>query len=193
LILPHFPYVLEEDCSFDPKGERTSPLKQSRCTNQLIIEFVELLKELGRFDNSLIVIQSDHGGRFAITDGELQNVEEQGYYSEIWSRARSRSLLLVKPAGTSAGQELAVSNVPATLMDIASTMFQSLGLDSSLSFEGIDLMNPSISALERERYYHFFEKKGPDEWTDKMVRFRIDGSQLVWDSEILLTKNDAFR
>lgn len=191
LILPHFPYVLKEDCSFDSEGKKTSPLEQSRCSTQLIIEFIALLKELDRFDSSLIVIQSDHGSRFALIDGKLQDVGSQGRYSEIWSKARSRALLLVKPAATMDRRQLIVSDAHATLMDIAPTMFNSLGLNSPLSFDGIDLMNPSVSDLKRERFYHFFDKKGPNEWTDKMERFKINGSRVVWESDILLSNNNA--
>jgi hypothetical protein len=95
LLIPHFPYIFRCDCSYDKDLKGTSPLKQSRCATQLIVDFVKTLKELGRFNDSLILICADHGGRFEIKNGGLKGVEHLGLYSKRWSRARSRALLLI--------------------------------------------------------------------------------------------------
>lgn len=82
-ILPHFPYVLNDDCEVVAAG--TTPRGQASCALRLVEVFVGLLQELGRYDDSLIIVQSDHGARYELRDGELVDVEDQGSYSDEWS------------------------------------------------------------------------------------------------------------
>jgi hypothetical protein len=56
LIIPHFPFVLNQDCSYDGDYEITGPLEQSLCATSLIVRLVECLKGLGRFDESIVLL-----------------------------------------------------------------------------------------------------------------------------------------
>ena len=58
VILPHSPFVWDSYCQFAPKS---SPAEQYLCAAKLMGEIVAELKRLGRYDNSLIIFQSDHG------------------------------------------------------------------------------------------------------------------------------------
>jgi hypothetical protein len=117
LIIPHYPLKLRSDCSYSVGSTRTKPLEQSQCALKLILKFVSLLKELGRFDDSLIVIHGDHGGPYRTQDGELVTL------------ARSRSLdavLLVKPVGTPAAGKLQVSDLETSLLMISGIIMSSV-------------------------------------------------------------------
>ncbi|MGI9295573.1 MAG: sulfatase-like hydrolase/transferase [Pseudomonadales bacterium] len=191
LILPHFPYLLEEDCSYSEDFAKTSALSQSRCATQLIAELVKTLKQLDRFSDSLIIIQSDHGARFALQGNRLRSVEGLGPYSLEWSKARSRSLLLIKPNGAGDKDDgFAVSSIPASLLDIAPTLVNALKLKTPMAMSGINLLGTEIAAVEgRTRYYHFFDKKSKYGWTDEISRYRIEGGELRNEGKIKLTNN----
>lgn len=181
LILPHFPYVLRSDCGYR-EGVNTTPLEQSMCANRLITDFVDSLKALGLYDNSLIIIQGDHGARFKAEGKKLIGLGSD-YYSEEWSLARARALLLIKTPGSSAKDQFKVSSAETTLMDIAPTLVEALGLKTRMNMEGISLVGSS-APTERTRYYHFFDKKGKNELTDEMHRYVIGGGEIKFDSVI---------
>ena len=181
LLIPHFPYIFRSDCSYDKDLKGTSPIEQSRCATQLIVDFVKTLKELGRFNDSLILICADHGGRFEIKNGRLKGVEHLGLYSKRWSRARSRALLLIKPPGGNGNESFVVSHAESSLLDIAPTIFACINYRTNMAFEGVSLLDFVNSPLKRQRDYYFFDKKRRDKWsdegTDEMARFTINDGQ----------------
>ncbi len=91
VIIPHYPLKLRSDCTYSVGSSTTEAIEQAQCALKLILEYVDLLKELGRFDDSLILIHGDHGGPYRTERGQLVTM------------GRSRSLdavLLVKPMAT---------------------------------------------------------------------------------------------
>lgn len=192
LLLPHFPYVLDKNCEVNDSVEEAPVLGQVQCVLSTLSDFVRELKRRGRYDNSIIIVHSDHGARFDIHDGELRNVQKGGLYSLEFSRARARSLLLVKPAVSeqhSANAAFQVSDYPASLLDIAPTLFGLLGLGRTEQMEGVDLFAPGIPSNERVRHYHFFSKEGRDEWTPSIVRYEIKDKQIKKLRRIPLLNN----
>jgi hypothetical protein len=178
LLLPHFPYIMTEDCGFSTDGARTSAMQQSQCATSLIVQFANRLKALGRYDDAMIIVQADHGARFVVRRNKLVNVGGRGVYSNIWSRARSRALLLMKPPGQGAERTFRSSEIPASLLDIAATVRETLDLQGPRPTDGQNLLGPDSEISERKRYYHFFDKKGPEEWTDDMHRYEINGDRI---------------
>ena len=159
LILPHFPYVLNADCSFSIEGETSSPLAQARCANKLMREFIGKLKQQDRFDSSMIIIHSDHGARFVLEDGMLKDVEHEGLYSERWSLARARSLLLIKPPGRGADTPLITSDADVSLIDIAPSILESMNIDNSMRMDGRNIVSPPLFKNREERDYYFYDKE----------------------------------
>lgn len=116
LMLPHWPYNLRPDCSFNNEG-KTGPVEQSQCTLKLMADFLALLKSLDRFDRSLILIHGDHGAFYRVKNDSLVPSK----------RSRSlRSLLLVKPFDHGVGSGLVTSEDEATLLDINPTILWSV-------------------------------------------------------------------
>jgi len=182
IVLPHFPYVLKSNCSFD-NTFKSSPIEQSRCTTNLILEFIDVLKSKASFDDSLIIIQSDHGSRFKVVNKKLVDVTKLGHYSEDYSMARARSLLLIKYPNTKT-QSLKISDAEPTLIDLAPTIMEVLKIDSKIDFDGISLLKSDSFLLGRLRYYHFFDKKDSKERTDKFSRYIIKDNQVRFDKKI---------
>lgn len=186
LMLPHFPYTFRPDCSYDEKTE-SSPLEQSRCATKTMINFISTLKKLGKFDDSMIIIQSDHGSRFRADNNDLVKIGG-GYFSEEWSLARSRSLLLIKNPGEKVANPLVISEAESSLLDIAPTIINALGIKADMNCEGVPLNNPESWPAERSRFYHFFDKKGSNEATDELSRYVIESGKIRFEKKIPLGK-----
>jgi hypothetical protein len=117
LLLPHEPFRLRSDCSYNLGSSKTGVIEQSKCTLALIVDFVERLKELGRFDDSLILIHGDHGGFYRTRGGELVAND----------RARSLdTVLLVKPLGRTSAGELEIRDEQTGLADVPTIILNSV-------------------------------------------------------------------
>ena len=129
LLMPHPPYVLRGDCSYQESGAKTDMRQQTRCTMRLLLEFVDVLRQLGRFDESLMVVHGDHGEAYRVKNGVL-----------VESRSRSlRALLLIKPIGKRKQDGFEVSNLPSSLLDVTPTILECVGLGASADLEGRSL------------------------------------------------------
>lgn len=183
LILPHYPYVMTADCRYT-EGEQTSPSQQAACATGLIVDLVEELKDLDRFESSLIVVHGDHGARFELTGDELHQLPED-HASEEWNDARSRSLLLIKPVGVDDEEPLAASEYPALLTDVMPTLFDSIGAPLVFGDERVSLLVEQLPARPK-RYYHFYDK-GADGLPDgELMRYLIEGSDIRYDGIVEL-------
>jgi hypothetical protein len=125
LILPHAPYLWDGNCTL---RQQTDIFEQTLCANKLIKDFIDKLKQLGRYDESLILIQSDHGWHqiHRTLLFTTPHVENDRYDTEEFSR-RLHSLLLIKPpiAGPA---PLFVSEEVSQLVDIPATVYDVLDL-----------------------------------------------------------------
>ena len=188
LILPHFPYVLSDECDY-MEGAETSPLEQTMCANNLVTSLIEELKRLDRFDQSVIVIHGDHGARFQRHGAELHQLA-QDFEGEEWNDARSRSLLLIKPARIGANNSLVVSEYPALLTDIMPTVFDSAGLPY-LPRDGRTSLLADTLPERTTRYYYFYDKAADGLPDGTLMRFVIDSDGLQYDRAITLPSPSA--
>lgn len=151
LLVPHLPAALGADCTYTPRDQATV-FAQAQCANRLIIELVHRLKELDRFDASLIVIHGDHGSHRRVDGSPLS----------AWHHARSlRTLLLIKPPGRGDRGPLVFSDRPVTLLDLAPTV---VGLvdpgDPGRSRDGALVRRvPPLEGETRETALRLLERK----------------------------------
>lgn len=134
LILPHGPYVRSGDCSIE---EVTSYLEQAECATRLMKLIVAELKELDRYNNSIIVFQSDHGSIWEPTtnnpiDQFPPTIEAEyrrlGHFiSPEDFLGIMDALLLAKPSGTGV-VELKESDLLVQLVDIPATVADLAGV-----------------------------------------------------------------
>lgn len=61
--IPHHPYVLDSECAYQGvvRSDVTQYLAQATCGLRMVHALVDRLKALGRYDDALIVVHSDHG------------------------------------------------------------------------------------------------------------------------------------
>ncbi|MBW2172472.1 MAG: sulfatase-like hydrolase/transferase [Deltaproteobacteria bacterium] len=174
LILPHPPYVMNGDCEYE---EETESIAQFCCANKVRGDLVRRVRELGRYDNSLIIIQGDHGLNIEIQDNHLRESSSTDKTSIEWNRLRSKALLLVKPVGAGADSELNISCAETTLLDITPTIFEAVGLKPPPFCEGVPLFPGVSSTTSRKRYYHLYRR----DFTEKIYRFVVEGDEFRFD------------
>jgi hypothetical protein len=130
------------------------------------------------------VIQGDHGARFALHGEELVQLQDD-YYSEAWSDARSRPLVLVKPAGVESHERLSVSDYPALVTDVMPTILDSLDIQYVAHDGRVSLLDDSRPSRS-VRYYHFYDKGDDGLPNGELARFIMEGEEIRYDRTIEL-------
>ena len=164
VALPHLPAVTDVDCNYIGKQafSKATFLVQSECAANITSRLLARLKEIGAYDNTLIVIHSDHGSWF-----DIGKVAEEGPgRPSAWDMSRSSALLMVKPPHSHGS--LVTNDAPASLADIRPTILETLGVAGAREVVqqmgarasgGVDLSSLSEGS-NRVRRYWGFEWKG---------------------------------
>jgi arylsulfatase A-like enzyme len=162
ILLPHSPYVWDEQCNYTLKLEN-GYAKQTLCATKLMAEIVAALKSLHRYHDSLIVFQSDHGHEKEARISELSSQMPDRIKSTIRSALKLESdefndyvkrlhaLLLVKPPFDS-NESMHTSSTVTQLADIPATIAQ------LVSIEALAAGGRSLFTLEQHkpREIHIF-------------------------------------
>jgi hypothetical protein len=135
--IPHPPFWWDCACRF---VEDSTYEKSSCCANTLMGVVIRRLQELGRYDDSLVIFQSDHGWPIPGSlcgdkpkpsiPPEVANTVVRSTNGEMTGEQfvdRTRALLLVKPPGA-LKRPLQVSDAPTMLLDLPATICRLVGL-----------------------------------------------------------------
>ena len=143
LGIPHRPVVLDADCSFVDvtRVSRSAFRGQARCALNLLVEFLDRLRQAGIYDSSLIIVSSDHGTGLEPPNLVARNNRDGGSPG-IDLRTRitvgdagvelagivgvAMALLVVKPPASRG--PLTMSTAPTGIRDIPATVFDLLDL-----------------------------------------------------------------
>lgn len=163
--IPHQPVVLNEDCNFIGVTaiSRESYAGQARCAVATVARFLDRLRTLGIYDNSLIVVSSDHGVGLPPRNMGPQLTPE-GDLAVISGSAMA--LLLVKPRHSNA--PLRISTAPTSISDIPATILDALGLPLD-RVSGIPASRLSPDAA-RARTYASYDWRNED-WQQSYFRY----------------------
>ncbi|HJO37101.1 MAG TPA: sulfatase-like hydrolase/transferase [Vicinamibacterales bacterium] len=158
LGIPHAALVVDEDCDFVGRLRlsREAYLGQARCAVDLAATFLDRLRVLDVYDDSVIVVLSDHGiglepRGFTGESGSLPR--DNGKPTERLASlvGRAKALMLVKPPGSDG--PLVISRTPTTHTDLPATIFDILGF--SHAFEGISMLKRDPTQARRRIYRHY--------------------------------------
>lgn len=177
VAVPHPPLVLDEGCTFSPPRPPTrgSYAAQSRCAVTNVGKIFDRLRALGVYDQSVIVVVSDHGWPLPRPDHPLSGVPTPA--GDLQSVAlTAMPLLVVKPKGASG--PLRVSMAPTAITDIPATIADLAGLPPGL-FPGEPALHIAEDA-QRSRSFAFHSwGNGNADWSseymDALHVFAVDG------------------
>lgn len=174
-LIPHGPYILNEQCEVIEEREnpeyryssKTGYYRQAKCALKLLGDFLDKLREEGKYENSIIIVHSDtgHGWRgffaleemkkaglvpFNLQEANLNEVfpDNPKHWTTEQVIARAWALLLVKPPGR-AEENLEIRKQRAQLVDVCPTILGLANVNSKEDFIGVNLLNPKESAKKR--------------------------------------------
>jgi hypothetical protein len=133
-MFPHGPQVLDGFCHYPIQVDESSRMETIRasvdCATRLAHRLVMRLRELGRYDDALIIIQSDHGMSDLMRmdpsfEDRMHNRDPSIWPSEF-VETMSSGLMLVKFPGQRGPLE--IDHAPAQMIDVAPTVLSHLGL-----------------------------------------------------------------
>ena len=155
--MPHRPLVVDGSCDFIgvTPVTRQASVAQARCTLLTVVELFRRLRDLGIYDDSLIVLASDHGSDLSARGFLFDGGEAIEGLSEMAGSAGA--LLAVKRPG--AEGPLVHSAAPSAITDIPATIADVLGLPSELP--GVSVFRLAESQRRAREYAHY-------EWTDEL-------------------------
>lgn len=197
--VPHRPVVLDAECNFiDWKRFSTETyVGQSRCALTLVSALLDRLRSFGIYDQSLIVVSSDHGTGWRPFDFEgdspgLPSTTGASIASLPHIAGAARPLMAIKPPGRAG--PLAISDAPTTHSDLPGTMLGLLGLSHPQGGESMLDLSPSS---DRRRVFGLYDlqfrfPKGYLNRLDLLTvdRKTTDGTGWDWERSVLPPDQD---
>lgn len=162
----HQPFVYNHDCTLKTPDEIAKSQNidgataEMSCSTMLLDSFFTRLKDLSIYDESMIFVISDHG--YEININKLYHEENGDRYFH-----RTGAVVAgdenIKPVGSynpvllfkdfNSREKMAIDPSPASLIDIAPTICESLGCDQQ--WEGFSLRN-KIPANRERKFWQYF-------------------------------------
>lgn len=134
-------YPIPDDLSFlkgNYKKEYPDYISAINRLDYNVGRLVDKLKELGIYDDTIIIYTSDHGAHFKTRNPE---------YKRSCHESASRTPLIIKGGGFEAGR---VEKRLSSLIDLPPTMLSMAGIDIPKNYMGIDLTT-QINAPDKKR------------------------------------------
>jgi len=131
--IPHRPVVLNGRCEFVGvvRSTRASYKEQARCAVRRVSAILDRLREIGAYDNTFVVISSDHGLQLPPPQFVNNRPTPMGNLEVIAGHAMA--LLVVKPLGSQGA--VRVSRAPTSITDIPATILDGVGVAARLPGE----------------------------------------------------------
>jgi hypothetical protein len=176
----HYPVVFDRHCQFrghdkvwfEKNQNRNAVKEEAYCALTQYARFLQKLKELDVFENSLIVLKSDHGKPVKYNDhipdkyNDQDNIESFAIRKHFfWGYGRYLPFLAIKDFGpTSPG---VVHNQHAVILDdLARTLCVHSGITADCSeYNGYDLLSDDFSGIEMAKVTMFVVKSSESNHT----------------------------
>ena len=160
----HPPYSLNRDGD-RVKESKDLYLEQYMGSLRIVFNYLDKLRDIGKYDDSTIVITADHGKNFENGDILPENVN---------------IILFIKPKGDSL-EKLKYSDEYASQNDLIPTIEALTGMNLD-SKEGVNLFSDEAKNKDRIRYHYFHVV---DKTVQKFTRtYEIKGNSLNFDNWI---------
>jgi len=151
LLHTHFPVDLDENCTYrsaDAKWFKANQnyqgvLNETRCAMRQTAQVIEKLKAIGIYDQTLLVIKSDHGAPVSYMNAAPDNYQINNH--QLWGYNRYRPLMMIK-AKSRNSEALTYDHSLASLSDLARTLCPpASGKAVCDAVPGLDLLHPEAN------------------------------------------------
>lgn len=186
--ITHFPVTVDKNCNYiahedgwyDSMMSPAGNMRGNLCAAEYITKFLNKLKELGVYDNSLIIIKSDHGRHQQFYD--KKSIESFKLYNhESYGFNRYTPILLIKDYNKQA-KEVSFNDNPVLLGDLAKTLCINSNANVNCEkYPGYNLLDKNLKIPETAKAYYHIVK--PD---------RISGFKLEDTLEVELDRKKDF-
>jgi hypothetical protein len=179
LMNTHWPQVVDGHCNYVggtlPRNRQTVTM-QSKCSLDAVIKVLEKMKELGIYDDSLIILMADHGAGidpYNLTPA-LSDQADNVVAIPPLIVSMATPLMAIKPPGASG--PLQISTAPTSLIDTAATVNAILGLGDRFAGRSILELRPDEQRL-RGYYFHAWRRKDfSSDYVGPIQEYIVEGS-----------------
>lgn len=154
LLIPHGPFTYNADCE---RRSAATTDSQVKCAVNMLEEFVNKLKALDRFNDSLILVHGDHGSRWTYdnpdggsNDGEMTRGKRRSH----------KTLLLVKPPGNE--QPFRTSSQPVEILDVSGLLKSFVASKQPAEFASQDYFSKRVEGRTERHFYRVKGERGMD-------------------------------
>jgi len=148
LLGTHGPFLLNEDATVAEEGAVTSYWTEGIACMHIIGEYIRQLKELGVYDDTMLVITADHGVGF-----------------------RSFPIFLVKDFNSRG--EVTVSDAPVSHSNLFATIMDKLGLNTDQKY-GVSIYDvPELENVDRRYFWYQWDGTWDREYLPDMTEFMV--------------------
>jgi hypothetical protein len=163
LTLSHNPMVTDENCRYAGgvlHTVRKTVKLQAGCALKEMVALLERMKDLGIYDDALIIFMADHGAWIPPTglQGVLASDRKSIEVINPKLLGLALPLLAIKRPGDT--RALKISNAPSWITDTPITITQTLNLDAE--FGGRNVFGLTESERRERRFYYYEYRRG--EW-----------------------------
>lgn len=184
LMLSHRPTVGNEQCEYDGirKTWRTNVTVQARCGLSRVAGLLNAMKELGVYDNTLVILMADHGAWIPARGYEIEqgDVPGEGGGPTPTMAGMALPVLAIKPPGSNG--PIAVSSAPTTIADVPATVASIMGFESG--FEGWNVFEPPAGTTRTRVFFDYAYGKNARHpgYLHVMAEYAIDGDPFDYES-----------
>ena len=175
----HNPIVVDDHCQYSGKPSsmtRASLTTQAYCTLDTLVRLLDRMKEMGVYDNTLIIIHGDHGGWVPNYRQGPPATLVSGDKAPEWMTSLASPLLLIKKPNEKT--PFRISDIYASLLDIPATIADTMDWEADFKYQSLEMLKTSGPGT-RERYFRFYfwqRDAWEADYTNPIQEFRIDGS-----------------
>jgi len=184
LMLSHNPMVANENCEYAGRvlpTVRATVKIQAKCSLGEVVSLLEKMKELGIYDDAMIILQADHGAWVPPTGlkGYVRPDGKSFVVMDPTTVAMALPLMAIKPPGASGS--LQISTAPSSIADTPATIASVLGLNQT--FDGVSVFDLEPDELRERRHYsyQYLRSEWKADYLSPIQEFIVKGS--VFDSE----------
>jgi hypothetical protein len=178
----HLQLIMDENLEYEElKPTRANMKRQGAGILKIAAMFLERLKQMKVYDNSLIFIIGDHGSGMSDANINISsssaNFNKRGPYKGFFKSFKTAGIPLILVKRMDSKGELKISDAPVSLGDIPETAIEELGLKGK--FPGKSMFRVKEDEKRERIYRAFFGEQENVEYLAPLYEYSVNG--FSWD------------